>query len=304
MKQLLLGSIFAVLLTASAHAQNPSPQSGDRIILDSRVTLQQAMTLDQMEEAILGRQGNGPNHPGLETDPWSLALNIDGNGTRAVRRTWRAFCCGDADGNGYLQPRMGDFGSSPKEIYIQWKQKLGRTPTGGGIGTPETFQVHNPADVGHNAGRKNMLVLRDVPNDPGSGNGRFDYLWYGAGGIAVGLSNNVPASVFNPQWFARPGTAPHLGQVMLQTLHLRAASAPGANDSREALYVNGVLIKERIGGMNEWGFNRVQFPSTFRSPAQDQTEYFWDLVIWEPGKGGTQSSPVTTPVAPSNLMLK
>ncbi|MEX2284966.1 MAG: Ig-like domain-containing protein [Gemmatimonadota bacterium] len=254
---------------------NPAPDANDRILIDSRQTLQQATNLREMWSAVLGQpQPSEPLHAGLATDPWSLALDIDGQGTNAVRRTWRAFCCGDRDGNGAIEAHMGAFGSAPKEVFIQWKQLLGRTPTGGGIGAVGVFQVHNATDVGHNAGRKNFLVLRDVPGQPWSGNNRFDYLWYGSGGIAVGLGNDVQAASFNPQQ--------RVGQVMIQTLHLRAASAASATNSREALYVNGVLIRERIGGLNEWGFQRTQFPATFRSPAIDMTEYFWDLLVWEP----------------------
>ncbi|MEX2284962.1 MAG: Ig-like domain-containing protein [Gemmatimonadota bacterium] len=254
---------------------NPIPDANDLIVIDSRITLQSATNLQEMWSAVLGRsQPNEPTHAGLQTDPWSLAFDIDGRGTNAVRRTWRAYCCGDRDGNGAIEAHMGAFGSAPKEVFIQWRQLLGRTSTGGGIGGIGAFQVHNPADVGHNAGRKNFLVLRDVPGQPWSGSDRFDYLWYGSGGIAVGLGNNVPASTFSPQQ--------QVGTVMLHTLHLRAASRSGAADSREALYVNGVLIKERIGALNEWGFQRTQFPATFRSPAIDMTEYFWDLLIWQP----------------------
>ncbi|MEX2284967.1 MAG: Ig-like domain-containing protein [Gemmatimonadota bacterium] len=278
---------------------NPAPGVGDVVRIDTRQTLQQATNLREMWSAITCRAPNSgdPLNPGLQTDAWSLAFDIDGNGTNAVRRVWYDTGIGDRDGKGSIESELscGTQGIYPKEVWIQWKQLLGRTPTGGGIGQIGYFNIHNPnsynpngAPGSDNAGRKNMLVFREEPGHPYSGNDRFDYLWYGSGGMAVGLGNNVSASVWSPQQ--------HVGQILVHTIHLKAASSANATDSIEELYINGQLFNPRTGGLNEWPFRRNQLPSTFRSPAclvngvwssgsttapvPCMTEYYWDFLIW------------------------
>jgi uncharacterized protein YjdB len=245
---------------------NPQPDANDRMVLDTRQSLQQA---NSQSEAMAMFPDN--------TNNIGFSSNVDGNGTNAYRLDWggRGSNCTD-DGKWMVHYISG---TRPKSMYMQWKMRMGRTSTGGGIGSLDSFQITNSACG--NAGRKMFLVLRDVP-DQGS-TGRVDYVWpgpapvqprfegAGTGDLQLGM-NKVN---FQPQNL--------VGQVVTHTLYLQAESAAGRNDGVIMLWVNGDLKAEyRNVRMGTHAFHRFQWPTIFRAPQQDQTEYIWDIVAWEP----------------------
>ena len=211
-----------------------------------------------------------------------FAADIDGRGTHALRIDWPSFNgrCGDAGPVGTVLTYL----PSPftKHVIISWKQHLGKTPTGGGIGTVGSFQITNSGNgCDFNAGRKELIVCR-VNADDGCYD-RVDYLWPGPAPVSPRVDNNnqnlnfsmLPGVTFDPQ--------AHVNQTIVQTLELQAESSPGAGDGIVRVWINGAKVIEnttaRIGAE---AFNRFTLPSTFNSPAQDQTEYIWDVVAWSP----------------------
>jgi hypothetical protein len=48
------------------------------------------------------------------------------------------------------------------------------------------------------------------------------------------------------------------------------------------LWVNGLLRMEYlIQPMGTAPWAQIQVPTVFRAPLRDQTEYFWDFLIWK-----------------------
>src|SRR5688572_23190013 len=107
----------------------------DRVLFDARARLQQAATL---REALALW--------GLSQDTqsgWGFTTDLDGAGTHALRVDWTA----QATGCTSVSPVLGKTLASPKpkRLYAQWRQRLGRTVTGGGLGEVGRFTV-NRAD--------------------------------------------------------------------------------------------------------------------------------------------------------------
>jgi hypothetical protein len=261
-------------------SSEPLPRSGDRILMDGRVSMQQATSIANLWPGA--PRGTVPN------DQLTYELNkdlkftsdFDGKGTNALRVDWTSFngYCGDQAHRSitYLPAPYA------KHIIVSFKQHMGRTATGGGIGELNSFQITNSGNgCDLNAGRKMMLMCR-VQADGGCYN-RMDYLYPGPAPVKPRIDNNViqcncgllPGVAFNPQ--------DYVGKTIVTTEELKAESSPGAADGIVRMWVNGVKIIEnthaRIGAQ---AFNRFELTPTFNSPAQNQTEYIWDVVSWVP----------------------
>jgi hypothetical protein len=213
----------------------------------------------------------------------AFTTNFDGNGTHALRVDWASFNghCSDAGPSGEVLTYL----PSPfaKHIIISWKQHLGRTATGGGIGAIGSFQITNSGNgCDPNAGRKELIVCR-VNADDGCYD-RMDYLWPGPAPVSPRVDNNNQNLNFN----FLPGVTPfdpqqHVGETIVQTLELQAESSTGAGDGIVRVWIDGTKVIENLHAkIGAEAFNRFTLPSTFNSPAQDQSEYIWDIVAWVP----------------------
>jgi len=216
--------------------------------------------------------------------PWAFTTDMDGAGKHALRVDWKNWNGVCADQSATLITYL------PKpyqtHVIVSWKQLLGRTATGGGVGNVGSFQVTNPNcggynNTGGNAARKEFMMLRDVPNMGSAG--RIEFLWAGPAPAtpkitsdALNLSFNTLSGVaFDPQ--------AHVGQVITQTIELQAASSATATDGIVRLWINGVKVIENTHApLTATAFERFQLPTTFNSPMQAQSEYFWDIVAWTP----------------------
>ena len=256
-----------------AQQGGPQPDGNDRVLVDARRALQQARTLGEAECTLRP----APCSMRVQATPETgFTLDVDGRGTHALRKSWhRTVECTDAPGAVPWLVRLPS--PKPRRIYMRWNMRLGRSPTGGGLGAVNAFQITNAACG--NAGRKVWLTLRDVP-DEGS-RGRLDFLWPGPAPVRPVLSSasrNVGprgGAAFDPQQ--------HVGETLTHVIYLQAESGEQANDGVVRVWVNGRLLIDESGlDLGADGFDRFQFPSTFRAPVQDQTEYFWDVVAWEP----------------------
>jgi len=258
----------------------PLPRTGDRILMDGRVSMQQATSISNLwPGSPAGTVPAGQLRYELNKD-LKFAADIDGKGTHALRVDWTSFNghCGDQSHQSitYLPEPYS------KHIIVSFKQLMGRTATGGGIGELNSFQITNEGNgCDFNAGRKMLLVCR--VNADGGCYDRMDYLYPGPAPVKPRVDNNnrpchcsmLPGVTFNPQ--------DYVGKTIVTTEELKAESTPGANDGIVRVWVNGVKIIENThAGIGAEAFNRLQLTPTFNSPAQDQTEYIWDVVSWVP----------------------
>jgi hypothetical protein len=263
-----------------ASSDEPLPRSGDRILMDGRVSMQQATSIANLwPGARIGTVPNSQLRYELNKD-LKFTSDFDGKGTHALRVDWTSFngYCGDQSHQSitYLPEPYS------KHIIVSFKQHMGRTATGGGIGELNSFQITNSGNgCDFNAGRKILLMCR--VNADGGCYDRMDYDHPGPAPVRPRVDNNnqnlnfevLPGVTFNLQ--------EHVGQVLTQTLELQAESSPGASDGIVRLWINGQKVIENVHArIGAEAFNRFQLTPTFNSPAQDQTEYIWDVVSWVP----------------------
>jgi hypothetical protein len=273
------------LSAARRTSQDPTPLAKDLILLDSRRALQSAKSpIEALGIARLGSATLGTKIMYEMAGPWALSTDIDGRGTHAYRIDWKSWGGRCRDQSANIIPYF----ATPYQthILISWKTRLGRTPTGGGVGAINSFQITNPRcggynNTGGNAGRKALLVARNVRGMGAAG--RIEYLWAGpppakpkVTSDALGLSFDVlRGSYFDFQQ--------HVGEVITQTVELKASSAPGARDGIVRVWINGMKVIENIRApIGPEAFHRFQLPSVFNSPSADQTEYVWDILAWTP----------------------
>lgn len=239
---------------------------------------------------------------------WNWTTDVDGTGTRAFRLDRRGWA---DNGPNYL-PTVGDnnysivpsiplvSGSAPKEIYVQWKHRMGRTVTGGGYddtaqvnGVDRSsvvgrFAITNEDHVPSNASRKWILA-----NRPGSGQFRLDLIWAGDWTTTVGQSRSCHIECSSPVQNPSPGMLnisnatwnpkSVINQNFTFTVRFKAESTNGAADGLIQVWVDGVKLGERLNwAIGAAGFDRVELPNIINSPQYTQTEYMWDFVLWVP----------------------
>jgi hypothetical protein len=260
-----------------------TPADGDRVLFDARTSLQQASTL---REALALW--------GLSQDTragWGFTTNFDGAGTHALRVDYT----GQATGCTSVSPVLGRTLASPKpkRLYAQWRQWLGRTATGGGLGEIGQFTV-NRAGCSATYDRFVWMADRDGASQ------RTEVKWLGAPETATpavnvkGISTALRA---NQGWSFLPQE--HAGEVIIQTVYLQAESAPGAADGVVRLWVNGQLFLEHTGlALGDAAFDEFHFPWKSAAPVTGQSEYFWDILLWEPNGGGSEPPPPPPSPAP------
>jgi uncharacterized protein YjdB len=246
----------------------PTPVDGDRILIDTRTTLQQATSKAQAIDAF----GSAASLSWL----WYFTSNVDGQGTNALRIDWpkrpRAWCT-------YQTASLIANLPTPRvnRVVVQWKHHLGRTATGGGFGSVGAFSL---VDHGCPEGRRVGTLHGESDGD---GAHHMTYEWTGAAPIA-------PVVI-------RPGTPPlridaltggvpleeYVGRTIVQTLYVQAESAPGASDGVVAALIDDklVLVKTALP-LAVSQFGRITFAGRSPLSLQRQSEYFWDVLVWEP----------------------
>ncbi len=255
--------------TALPAAASLGPRSADRVLLDARAALQQATTLT----AALGSWGASLDS--VSRVRVRLAGDIDGRGTNGLRLDWQG--TGDGDDCQERSPSIGVTLPKPfpDRIYIQWKQRLGRSRTGGGLGEIDSFVI--PAN---SCDELDGRFVWTVGRDEGTGR-RVDLRWRGGGAVRPVLNVKRTSILAEPnqQWEFLP--AGHRGEEIVQTLYLQAESRRGAGDGVMRLWVGDRLLTERTAlALGAERFRRMNFPWTMAAPPRGQTEYFWDMVSW------------------------
>src|SRR5687767_11831634 len=260
-----------------------APGASDRVLFDARAGLQQATTLRQAL-ALWGISAD-------TRTGWAFTSDLDGAGTNALRVDWTGQATGCTSVTRVLGKSLPT--PKPKRLYAQWRQLLGRTATGGGLGEIGQFTVNRP-DCASTYDRFVWMADRD-----GSVR-RTEVKWLGPAPASPAIHvKDVSATSFraNKGWSFVPQE--HIGEPIIQTVYLQAESAPGARDGVIRLWVNGQLFLEHTGlALGPEGFGEIHFPWKSVAPPTSQSEYFWDMVVWEPAAGPTEPPPPPPTAAP------
>ena len=271
-----------------------APAAGDRILIDTRTSLQRATDRASAMRAF--------GYVGLTGGLWAFTSDVDGRGTNALRLDWskrpRNRC---TYGNTAMSTALPE--PHPDRVVVQWKHQLGRTPSGGGYGAIGEFAL---TDHGCPTGRTNWSMLRQASTNALSDPRRVDYMWTGASPVApyIVRQGEVPFRANAPS-DAPVQVEGLVGRAATHTLYLQRESAPGAGDGVVRLWIDGQLVVENTAAaLDAEPFRRIFFPGVAPLPLQRQSEYYWDVVIWEPvnelpggGGGGEEEPPM--PVASS-----
>ena len=262
-----------ITVTRPPQGADPQPGPGDRILFDTRASLQSATSLQQ---AIAGID---------YTSGIQFSRNFNGRGTNAFRVEWRGWggTCSEQTrqiGHVFAGEKQG---FSPRRIYMQWKMRMGRHPadTNTSFGAVNDFAITNPnCGTGGNAGRKMTIMGRGNPaTGADAGNdGRTDVIWGGPSPSRFSVRLDTEGVAKYANWFPED----HIAEDLTITVYYQAATAPGRSDGRIMAWVNGTKIMDTTAAMDVQGFRGFSLPSVFNSPRKDQVEYIWDIVIWTP----------------------
>ncbi|TVP42304.1 MAG: hypothetical protein EA350_16470, partial [Gemmatimonadales bacterium] len=254
----------------------PSPTGADRIILDSRESLQAANSFDEARKVFSNVHGN-----------WGFTRDFDGRGTRALVAKWVGVGTNWGDQSRMIQQYLYNE-DRVQDIYIQWRQWMGRTPhdTDVAHGVMQRFDFVNPSDPGSpNAARKMIRTTgsrwdRDIQ--------RTTALLPGPSPIQFRFYGDYNTSSSRTNGSQRFETSDLENRELVFTFRIRAESAQGVQDGILAWWIHdgqtGEVVDSGTKENAELGMrhtNVVNFPTVMRSPKEDMSEYFWDVLFWE-----------------------
>lgn len=254
---------------------SPIPSSGQTILLDTRSGGGQSIQDANITTLSEANTAAGTGTYGAE--PFAFTTDFDGQGTSAWVARYRAVNGNYGDRRAFIQTTT----PSRREIYVQWKQWMGRRAGDGvGWGVLESFDFTNPNDPVGNAARKNVRI---VGPDWSGGNA----LWTGA----MPGPDPVPMKFYDEQNFTvmydGSWTPEQLeNSYVVFTYRIKCESSQGAGDGVMEMWLEkeGVLIAQKSAYNIDMGCQAVRQFNVglmMRSPIEDMSEYFWDLVIWE-----------------------
>jgi uncharacterized protein YjdB len=175
------------------------------------------------------------------------------------------------------------------EIFLQYKYWSGQTGTGGGAAGNVGVFTHQGGAGGH----KDVVWFRErggsVTND-----GRF----------TMATESETPSAGQKVLWDPVPGETgtgsggdilakdvgvvfeknDYINQTVVVTYRIRPESSVGAGDGLFQQWMNNTLVinlQNQHTGTLGWGEFQIGGP-TWICPPQDQTMYFWDIVVWQP----------------------
>ena len=270
------------LLAVTGEPLTPVP--GDRILVNG-AGLQAASSLPTAL-ASLGET--------TVDESWRLFLStdIDGLGTNAFRLEWPYGNSSCAFFSTTIQVQLAS--PLPKRMFVQWKQHMGRTPTGGGGGLIGGFLL---TDHGCATGRTLWSLVRSDDDVAG----RIDYEWTPASPVIPFITVRGAAPLrLDALATEAANIEQYIGRTATHTLFVEAASAPGAADGTIRLWIDGVLVVDRRGlALDAAAFRRLDLPGLTPRSKPRQTEYFHDIVVWEPSAGPPPD--VTPPSVPQGV---
>jgi len=249
------------------------PGANDRILLDTRQSLQQATTASQALGLFPGNDHTPLRTGGRNTQGWSFSTNFDGQGTHALRVDWVPLT-GDQEIKVFTYLPT----PKPREMFIQFKVRLGKHPADADAnGTDNVFPLFPQSNS-----CKRLLVGRidAAAGVGGNANGRIDYVWTRANPSFVRAQVDwfnwgMDGTVWNPQ--------STLGRTYTTTLYMKASSGANVADGVYRIWIDGALrLDARNVSFQPWAFDTFSFPTVCHNMPVAASEYYWDVLAWSP----------------------
>jgi hypothetical protein len=239
---------------------------------------------------VVGSIGSGNMNNG-----WGATANVDGKGTRALMGTYS----GPTDCNAQQEKKANlQLIRSAPVVYFSYMTRLGRSSTGEGFpdGAPARGKVDAfRAQSAHceDKGGKRLRFVQEALTYPDGSFDRpeFSHQWRGGDvntDVRGDLAGEPGAHVFSEAY----STEAMVGKPVRITVEVRASSGLSGSmerykrfnaDGVVRMWVDGVLAFEGTAiTIGSTAFTRINLMSRLNSPSFDMTDYWWDMVAWEP----------------------
>jgi uncharacterized protein YjdB len=268
-----LASATSTTITVSSGSSGGSaePTPSGTIVLDWRAGGAQDMQAVSTLAAFKSYYTSAPT-PGEFDDltngngnaTLAFTTNYDGNGKHALRVDWPANPGFDSGAS-----TVWYFNTTINQLYCSFVIHLGKTATGGGIGTVGSFSPTTLA-----GGSKRWFALRNA-ND---GTDRVYWVW----GLADPSALSQDVQIDNRNWNSFFTADFGIGQDVRWTFRVIPASSPTASDGIVQAWRNGVMVmNDQAANIGNMGFQQFITMGTRRN-VQAESEYWTDLVVWRP----------------------
>lgn len=259
------------ILVRPAGGGSDEPTPSGTILFDSRAggaqSFQAITTIAQARSIFTATGGNGGLHdsviPGGRTGTFAFTTDYDGAGKHALRVEWPA--TPGAEGTILGDIYLGA-GGPYSHVYVSMVMHMGRTATGGGIGSVGAF-----TPVRTTGGAKRMMLLRQLNN------GLDRLYWVMPTGEPTDLINaiccdNLGLAIAFPADYG-------VGVDVRWTMELISGTP---NPGTWRMWRNGVKVLDSAPNIGSLGFAQLQFYVTRMDQDNPETEYMCDLVAWTP----------------------
>jgi len=263
-------SVTAPVVTPPPSTGGLAPDANDRILLDVRQSLQQATSVSQALGLFPGND-HTPVRGARNSAGWSFAQNFDGRGTKALRADW-----GAVSGDQGVRIITNLTGTKPRELYIQFKGRLGKHPSDADAnGSDNVFPLYPQSNS-----MKRLLINRDGVG--GGGQSRIDYVWTRTNPSVARVQ--IDHLNWGVDGSASTWTASKIvGREYTTTIYVKVSSSNGARDGIYRVWVDGVQVLNQTGvNLDGYALDRFEFPSVAHSFPVPASEYYWDFLAWSP----------------------
>jgi hypothetical protein len=254
----------------------PTPQGN--IVFDTRPNGAQdlqAITTNAQMLAYMRAGGVDGDWSDADHGTVNIDTNYDGLGTHAMRFDW----FGPYPNQDATVTTGTTFSPPLPRLYCTAIRHLGKTPTGGGLGSVGSFIPVHDASVGGGQGGGSKCWL--WPRFTGGQN--LDRLYWVWSIQTPGTnSNNISIDFRNFDVFF--GADLGIGQDVRWTFRMIPASTDLAADGIIQVWRNGVLVlDDRTALIRATPFNGFQIVQTRHDILQPESEYWTRMICWDPG---------------------
>ncbi len=256
--------------SSSANGSSSEPTPSGTIVFDSRSggaqSFQSANSISDVRAYFTKDQGQGAGEivDGVHGH-WDFTTNYDGNGKHALRVDWTANPGTESQASSIFY-----YPTSINQLYWTVTIHLGRTATGGGLGTVGSF---SPVTTG--GGMKRLLFLRNKDD----GTDRTYWVWQTSAATAPQSSMSIDNRNFNDYFQVDLG----IGVDVRWTGRIVPASSSTAKDGIVQVWRNGVLVlNDQAAAIGNLPFSEKEMAATRFNCTQNESEYWTDLVVWRP----------------------
>jgi hypothetical protein len=239
------------------------PTPSGTIIYDMRAgggqSLQSATSIANVDTAISAVDGRSAIPDGEQVGSFAFTEDYDGAGKHAIRLDWPQNLAAQSSLTMQLY-----YPDQYPNIYTSFVIHLGKTATGGGLGSNGAFAL------GNSTGFKRFMWLRNADNSTD----RLYFNWP-TGGYNIdrmfiscdNLSLDIPITT---DW------ASMVGVDVRWTFEFIAGSPSTARVWRDGVLV----LDDNDAGIGTLGFEQSQVPTTRFNTPSDESEYLTDIVMW------------------------